>query len=41
MKYKATFFGRTKGAIGTNYRIETEVEGDSKYRANIKLYDRF
>ena len=39
--YLARFFGRTNGAIGIRYNIETHVSGKNKEDARIKLYDRF
>lgn len=39
--YKAKFTGRTKGAIGIFYRIETTVTGENEEQARLNLYDRF
>ncbi len=39
--YTATFVGRTKGAIGIFYRINTTVTADNPEAARLALYDRF
>lgn len=39
MKFEATFFGRTKGAIGAYSRFTVEVEGSNKHDAYLNLYD--
>jgi hypothetical protein len=39
--YKLRFLGRNKGAIGTIYKITTEVEANSLDGAVLKLYDQF
>lgn len=41
MVYEASFYGKTKGAIGISYTISTTVEADDKEQARIKLYDRY
>lgn len=41
MKYRATFHGRTKGAIGVTYRIHETVDGETREAAERALYERF
>ena len=41
MTYTAHFYGRTKGAIGVFYWIDTEVEASTADAARLALYDRF
>lgn len=40
-RYIALFFGRTKGAIGIDYRICTFTEGETESAARLALYDRY
>lgn len=40
-KYRITFSGRNKGAIGVFHFIETEVEAADIPSAVLALYDRF
>jgi hypothetical protein len=39
MRYRATFHGRLKGAIGISYRHVVEVEGNTPEEANLALYE--
>jgi hypothetical protein len=41
MKYKIRFKGRTVGAIGITYRINTTVEAETPEAAQLKLYDKW
>ncbi len=41
MRYLITFNGRTKGAIGIFYWIQTEADGDTPLAAFQSLYDKF
>ena len=38
-KYKITFIGRTKNAIGITYQITKIVEADNEVEAALKLYE--
>ena len=40
-RYLASFHGRTKGALGIRYNIETIVEAEDKEKARIRLYDNY
>lgn len=39
MRYNATFYGRTKGAIGVFYNVSTTIEAENEHKAHNKLYD--
>lgn len=39
--YKAKFTGRTVGAIGIFYPIETTVKAENEKQAELKLYDEY
>ncbi len=41
MRYRVSFNGRTKHAIGIFYAIDTEADGDTPLQAFASLYDRF
>ena len=41
MLYKADFFGRKLGAIGSFYAITTETHGANEEEAKLSLYDRY
>ena len=41
MHYICRFKGRTLGAIGITYRINTTVEADNPDAARLKLYDKW
>jgi len=38
-KFKCSFTGRTKNAIGIFYPITIIVEAENKEKANLKIYD--
>lgn len=40
-KWRASFSGCTKGAIGIKSLISTVVEGETKEEASLRLYDKY
>ena len=40
-RYRITFYGRTIGAIGVDYVITAEREGDTPDAARMALYDKY
>ena len=39
--YRATFYGRQLGAIGSFYPIYDFIDADNEEKARIKLYDKY
>lgn len=39
--YRATFYGKNRGAIGIFLRFYTVVQGENEEQAHINLYERY